>query len=141
MRHRRELFESQRKIGIEHKLPRSYSTIEECRRRAKAVFAGARIMPVADRVRTVAPDSLADLGPDVPALKIGSGGGLIDGTAEDVTAGDATFEPSALVPESSSGSEPVEAGGPPSPADAPAPAPTSKPSTDPLPKPTVRKLQ
>ncbi|MCI5098716.1 hypothetical protein [Phaeobacter italicus] len=36
--------EKLRAIGVERNLPRSYSTVEECKAKAKSVFAGARVM-------------------------------------------------------------------------------------------------
>lgn len=62
-----------RKIGIERNLPRSYSTIEEIRNKARAVFGGARVVPSPENFNTVRPGEINSglSGPGV--LTIGDG--------------------------------------------------------------------
>lgn len=57
-RQRRDLLA---KISAERKILRSYSTIDECRKMARAVFAGARVAPVKQLSNTVEPGRLAEL--------------------------------------------------------------------------------
>lgn len=57
---RRQLYDQLKAIGVERRLPRSYSTFEECQRKAIAVFAGAsfeRSIAITDTVR---PGELSD---------------------------------------------------------------------------------
>jgi hypothetical protein len=50
-------------IGVEHNLPRSYSTIEECRRLGKAVFAGSRMIRSETVAGTTRPGQITSLEP------------------------------------------------------------------------------
>jgi hypothetical protein len=50
-------------IGVEHSLPRSYSTIEECRRMGKAVFAGSRMIRSEIVADTTRPGQITSLEP------------------------------------------------------------------------------
>jgi hypothetical protein len=50
-------------IGLEHNLPRSYSTIEECRRMGKAVFAGSRMIRSETAPGTTRPGQITSLEP------------------------------------------------------------------------------
>ena len=68
-------------IGVEHDLPRSYTTIEECKAMAKAVFAGARVIRTETLPGTTAPDAITDLAPGAGVFQIGGGASVIDGTA------------------------------------------------------------
>lgn len=72
-------------IGVEHDLPRSYSTIEECKAMAKAVFSGARTIPTETLPGTTAPDAITDLGSGAGAavFAIGDGDSMIDGTVDE----------------------------------------------------------
>ncbi len=71
-------------ISVEHDLPRSYSTIEECKAMAKAVFAGARIVRTGSLSGTCAPDRLTSLEPSGEIYRIGDGAGVIDCAADEV---------------------------------------------------------
>jgi len=97
MRTRRERHEQLKAIGVERKLPRSFSTIEECKAKAKAVFAGSRIMPSKPLSGCARPGSITDLGADTCVLTIGEGPGVIDGTAVDLSSIDEA--PSPIAPE------------------------------------------
>jgi hypothetical protein len=50
-------------IGVEHNLPRSYSTIEECRRLGQAVFAGSRMIRSETVPGTTRPGQITSLEP------------------------------------------------------------------------------
>ncbi len=86
-------------IGVEHDLPRSYTTIEECKAMAKAVFAGARVIRTETLPGTTAPNAITSLAPGAGVFQIGGGNSVIDGvviddpeeTAEDTT--DPTGDP------------------------------------------------
>lgn len=62
MRLRRERFDQLRSIGVERRLSRSYSTIEECQKKASAVFVGARLIPSDEMAICVAPGGITDIG-------------------------------------------------------------------------------
>lgn len=82
MRLRRERFDVLRAIGVERKLNRSYSTVEECIRKTNAVFAGARVVRAGTLEGTTAPGAIEDLtGPHVIQL---GGSMVLDGIAEEV---------------------------------------------------------
>ncbi|QRF65537.1 hypothetical protein [Ponticoccus alexandrii] len=74
-------FEDISSIGVEHELPRSYTTVEECKAMAKVVFAGARMARSRTLAGTTAPDAITSLGKDATAFKIGAGATVIDGVA------------------------------------------------------------
>jgi putative transposase len=86
-------------IGVEHDLPRSYNTFEECKAMAKAVFAGARVIRTETLPGTTAPNAITSLAPGAGVFQIGGGNSVIDGvviddpeeTAEDTT--DPTGDP------------------------------------------------
>ncbi|MDH2328275.1 hypothetical protein QCN27_15525 [Cereibacter sp. SYSU M97828] len=80
-RARRKLFNQLRAIGVERKLNRSYSTVEECQRKAKTVFAGARIVRT-KLEGTVEPGALTSLSSGPNVYQIGSGPTVIDGVAD-----------------------------------------------------------
>lgn len=71
-------------IGVEHDLPRSYTTIEECKALAKAVFAGARIIRTNRLPGTIAIDAVANLGPGEGVFSLGGNASIIDGVADEV---------------------------------------------------------
>jgi len=62
MRTRLHRYERIKAINVEHNLPRSYSTVEECKEKAKAVFAGARVIPSKPIEGTTRPGQITDLG-------------------------------------------------------------------------------
>jgi len=66
-------------IGVEHDLPRSYSTIEECKAMARAVFSGARVIRSETLPGTTAPDAITDLAPGAGVFQIGGGASVFDG--------------------------------------------------------------
>lgn len=70
--------------GVEHDLPRSYTTIEECKALAKAVFAGARIVRTNRLPGTIALDDVTKLGPGEGIFSLGGNASLVDGVANDV---------------------------------------------------------
>lgn len=72
-------------IGVEHDLPRSYSTIEECKTFAKAVFAGARMIRTTRLPGTTAPEDITNLNPSDGVFTLGGGSSMIDGVSDDVT--------------------------------------------------------
>jgi hypothetical protein len=79
-------------IGVEHDLPRSYSTVEECQAMGRAVFSGAHVVRSAPLAGTTAPGDLTSLAPSAAVYQIGSQDGLIDATAEEIDAVDAPDE-------------------------------------------------
>ncbi len=68
-------------IAVEHDLPRSYTTFEECKTLAKAVFAGARYIGSSMLPGTTAPHALTDLVPGAGVFAIGGGASVIEGVA------------------------------------------------------------
>lgn len=73
-------------IAVEKKLPRSYVTMEEAEAKAKAVIAGAKIIPSTSRDRLdlgVAPDAITDIstGNSANTYKIEGAGQVVDETA------------------------------------------------------------
>ena len=80
MRFRSDVHQIMRTIGVERKLPRSYSTLAECQAKAKAVFAGSRILPGRALSGTTAPENIMRFGGTESIFKIGSEDSLIEGT-------------------------------------------------------------
>lgn len=89
MRFRRDIHQEMKAIGVERKLPRSYSTIAECRAKAKAVFAGVRVLPGRVLHGTTAPDDITRTDIRENVYRIGDADSLIEGELGD---------PEALVP-------------------------------------------
>ncbi|MBB3994994.1 hypothetical protein GGR95_002644 [Sulfitobacter undariae] len=81
MRTRLQRYEQIKAIGVEHNLPRSYSTIAECKAMAKAVFAGARVVRSIAQADTTLPGEIAHLEPSRGVYPIGGDEMLIDGVA------------------------------------------------------------
>jgi hypothetical protein len=71
-------------ISVEHDLPRSYTTIEECKAMAKAVFAGARVIRTETLPGITAPNAITSLAPGAGVFEIGGGTSVIDGVANEV---------------------------------------------------------
>lgn len=70
-------------IGVEHNLPRSYTTIEECQKMAKVVFAGARIFSTETLSGTTAPDEITNLDPSMGVFTIGEEPSVFDAVANE----------------------------------------------------------
>lgn len=84
MRLRRDRFDQLRRLGVEAKLKRSYSTIDECTRKAKSLLAGARIIPSEQLPGTTAPGSITAMAEGGAVLhRITDDDMLIDGHVED----------------------------------------------------------
>lgn len=81
---RRKLFDQLRKIGVERRLPRSHSTFEECRMKARHVFAGARIVRPSEGGQTVRPGDLTASMQGPGVFLIGDGGAAIDHQESDL---------------------------------------------------------
>lgn len=81
---RRKLFDQLRKIGVERRLPRSHSTFEECRMKARHVFAGARIVRPSEGGQTVRPGDLTASMQGPGVFLIGDGGAAIDHQERDL---------------------------------------------------------
>lgn len=80
MRLRRARFDQLRAIGVERKLTRSYSTLEECQQKAKHVLAGARIIPNTPLAGTTMPGRITDTTDSGAVIfQIGDDDMLIDG--------------------------------------------------------------
>ena len=88
-------------IGVEHDLPRSYSTVEECQAMGRAVFSGAHVVRSAPLAGTTAPGDLTSLAPSAGVYRFGSQDGLIDGTAEEIDAVDTPDDEGRGFPETS----------------------------------------
>ena len=73
-------------IGVEHDLPRSYSTIEECKALAKVAFAGARIIRTKPLAGTTTPNDVTKLDLGEGVFSLGGGRTLFDGVASEVFA-------------------------------------------------------
>ncbi|ULB09625.1 transposase family protein [Cereibacter azotoformans] len=86
---RRDRHDSLKALGVERKLPRSHSTIEECKAKAKALFAGARIIRGEVMPGTTPVGSLTQLGSGPAIFQLGSGDRVIEGTAIEIGASDA----------------------------------------------------
>jgi putative transposase len=71
-------------IGVEHKLPRSYSTIGECQNMAKAVFSGARVINSSLTMITTAPGAITDIGAMGQSFNLGSSDWTVEGQIEEV---------------------------------------------------------
>lgn len=69
-------------IGVEHDLPRSYSTIEECQKMAKGVFAGSRVIRSEMLPGTMAPGAITSLAPGGAVFTLGDGPSVIDGSLD-----------------------------------------------------------
>lgn len=69
-------------IGVEHGLSRSYSTVEECKAMASAVFSGARVLRPQAPVATTRPGEITSLQASSGVYVIGGDDLLINGTAE-----------------------------------------------------------
>lgn len=93
MRFRRDIYEMMRTIGVERKLPRSYSTQAECQAKAKAVFAGSRILPGRALSGTTSPESITQIGSTANIYKIGAEDSLIEGTLAEREGLDNEFGP------------------------------------------------
>lgn len=70
-------------IGVEHDLPRSYTTIEECKAMARAVFSGARVIRTETLPGTTAPDAITKLDSSAVVFAIGEGASVIDGVVNE----------------------------------------------------------
>lgn len=79
IRIRRERQAELQVIGVEKKLNRSYSTLEECTRKARALFLGARILRTHPIEGTVPAGQVADLSSDVGILRLGGDETVIEG--------------------------------------------------------------
>ena len=77
-------------IGVEHDLSRSYTTIEECKAMAQAVFAGGRVIRSEALPGTTAPSAVTSLTPAAGVFQLGGGASLIDGVAKEVPVETAT---------------------------------------------------
>lgn len=78
---RRQRFDQLRAIGVERKLTRSYSTFEECKNKARAVFAGVRVVRPGKPSSTVSAGSVTQLAQAEGTFQLGSDHVLIEGTA------------------------------------------------------------
>lgn len=116
---RRNRFDSLRALGVEKKLRRSYSTLEECAKKARALFAGARIIRNSTLAGTTPAGRVTDMAPGAHIFQIGGDDMLIDGQAAPIHAADlmrsSANAESAILPgtgdthEAKSASEPVSA--------------------------------
>ncbi|WP_112311554.1 DDE-type integrase/transposase/recombinase [Pseudogemmobacter bohemicus] len=79
----RDTYQMMKTIGVERKLPRSYSTIGECRAKAKAVFAGARVLPGRVLQGTTAPEDITRIDATENVFQIGDADSLIEGELAD----------------------------------------------------------
>lgn len=71
-------------ISVEHDLPRSYTTIQECKAMAKAVFAGARVIQTETLPGITTPNAITSLAPGAWVFEIGGGTSVIDAVANEV---------------------------------------------------------
>ncbi|PWR00994.1 hypothetical protein DKT77_19310 [Meridianimarinicoccus roseus] len=78
---RRRKYDDIDAIGVEHNLPRSYSTVEECKRMAKAVFSGARICSAPRLVGTAELEEITNSSASDGCFRIGHPK-LIEGITE-----------------------------------------------------------
>lgn len=81
---RRNRFDQLKKIGVERRLARSHSTFEECRMKARHVFAGARIVRSSEGGQTVRPGDLTASMQGPGVFLIGDGGAAIDHQQSDL---------------------------------------------------------
>lgn len=72
-------------IGVEHDLPRSYSTVEECRNMSKVVFAGARMIRSKPSGGTTRPGEITSVHPSDGVYSLGGQDSPIDGRLETTT--------------------------------------------------------
>ena len=72
-------------IGVEHDLPRSYSTIEECKSLAAAVLKGSRIVRTTSLSETIAPAAVTKLDLTEGVFALGEKPTLVDGVVAEVT--------------------------------------------------------
>ena len=79
----RDTYQMMKTIGVERKLPRSYSTIGECKEKAKAVFAGARVLPGRVLQGTTAPEDITRIDATENVFQIGDADSLIEGELAD----------------------------------------------------------
>ena len=86
---RRERFDSLKALGVERKLPRSHPGLDACRAKAKALFAGARIMRGEIMPGTTAVGSLTRLDSGPAIFRIGPADSVIEGTAIEIETSDA----------------------------------------------------
>ena len=93
-------------ISVEHDLPRSYTTIEECKAMAKAVFAGARVIRTETLPGTTAPNAITNLAPAAGVFQIGIGASLFDGVAKEVPVETATGVTNGMGSPTASGDHP-----------------------------------
>ena len=75
-------------IGVEHDLPRSYSTIEECQKMAKGVFAGSRVIRSEMLPGTTAPGAITNLATGGAVFVLGDGPSVIEGSLDPDPFGD-----------------------------------------------------
>ena len=80
MSFRSHTYKLMKTIGVERKLPRSYSTVAECQAKAKAVFAGARIIPGRVLQSTTGPENITRTDTTENVFRIGDPNALIEGT-------------------------------------------------------------
>lgn len=91
-RTRRDRRDLMNRIGVERNLGRSYSTVEECRKKAAVVMQGARVIRNVTLAGTVQPGSITDeTGPDV--FRIGD-----DAIIDAIAMTDGPFVPLAPAP-------------------------------------------
>lgn len=91
-RTRRDRRDLMNRIGVERNLGRSYSTVEECRKKAAVVMQGARVIKNITLAGTVQPGSITDeTGPDV--FRIGD-----DAIIDAIAMTDGPFVPLAPAP-------------------------------------------
>ena len=81
---RRKNFDQMRAIGVERGLSRSYSTREECAKKAAYLFAGVRVIRNTRIDGTTPAGQIMDIAPGTTVFNISGADMLIDGTAEDV---------------------------------------------------------
>lgn len=85
MKFRSDIYKMMRAIGVERKLPRSFSTIAECRNKARSIFAGARFVPGHALECTVGPIDIMNFSRAENAFQIGPRDGLIEDSAVEAT--------------------------------------------------------
>lgn len=81
---RRKNFDKLLDIGVEKKLSRSYSTLEECSKKAEWLFAGTRIIRNTHIEGTTPAGHITDFSSEVGAIPIAGPDMLIDGLAHEV---------------------------------------------------------
>ncbi|WP_128254949.1 hypothetical protein [Falsirhodobacter deserti] len=82
---RRERYDSLRAIGVEKNLKRSYSTLDECTKKARVLFAGTRILRASAIEGTVAAGQITDMSSDVNVFRFGDDM-VIEGECESAVA-------------------------------------------------------